>query len=115
LLQFIEGTSQAGVGYGTGKENGSITFYGVRNNVKTSIFSVYSNGFLTLNLGSMPKIFSENEVVDFKNSLSTTPFFREVVKTDKYYYSVKLEVDVKTQEMLDQFKQVVVAFLKSVE
>ncbi len=115
LFRFIDEYSQAGVGYGTGKENGSITFYAVRDNVRASIFSVYSNDFLTFNFGYMLKIFSEEEINDFKKSLSTIPFLKQVINTDKYFYSVKLEGDVKTKDALEQFKKVVLAFLKNVE
>lgn len=63
----------------------------------------------------MTKIFSEEEITIFKKSLSILPPFKQILTTDKHYFSVKLDEDIKTQAMVDQFKQVVVEFLKSVE
>ena len=115
LLRFIEEYSQAGVGYGTGKENGSITFYAVRDNVRTSIFSVFSKGNININFGYMLKIFSENEINEFKKSLSSLPPLKQVVTTDKYFYPVILDEDINTKDTLEQFKKVVLEFLKRVE
>ncbi|MBN1618237.1 hypothetical protein JW887_02725, partial [Candidatus Dojkabacteria bacterium] len=113
LFSFCEQHSQAGMGYGTGKENGSFTFYGVRDSVKGSLFSVFSHGDFVINLGYMQKIYSDSEIDGFKKSLSQITPIRNIESSDKWFYIIKLGKNISKLEDVEAFKKIVLEFLQN--
>lgn len=51
--------------------------------------------------------------VPIEKMLSVLPPFKQVTTTDKYYYSRKIEEEIQTIEIVDQFKVIVLEFLKN--
>ena len=107
LLTFTEKHAPGGIGFGSGKENGSFTYYCLRGNKRASIFSVYSNGDFSINLGGMPKIFSDEEIHEFKNQLANIPRLHDIIDSKKYWNTYKLGEDISDQQHLEIFKEIV--------
>ncbi len=105
--QLYEFTKQnaSEVRMGTGAESGSFTFILLRNNSSGSVFSVYSNGNFTVNLGYMETICSREEIDHFRNRIGTIPSLADISKTDKYYYTLKSSVAFSAAGYLEQFKR----------
>jgi hypothetical protein len=89
---------------GTGSEAGSFTFILFRNNNTGSVFSVYSNGNFTVNLGYMKKIYTSDEIAVFRNRISTIPSLSEITNA-KYYFTLKSAVAFSKPEYLEQFER----------
>jgi hypothetical protein len=109
LLTFTEKHAPGGIGYGSGKDKGSFTYYCVRGNKKASIFSVYSNGDFSINLGGMPKIFSAEEILEFKNQLANIPPLHDIIDSKKYWNTYKLGEDLTELQHLEMLKDCVLA------
>ena len=99
---------------GTGAESGSFTFILKRNNRLGSIFSVYSNGDFTVNLGYMEKICNSDEIDDFRSRLAAIPSLSEIGATNKYYFTLKCDVAFSSHEYLEQFKNEVLELIKTI-
>lgn len=63
----------------------------------------------------MQKIFSEEEINDFKKYLSEIPSFENTLNTDKYFYPKRLGDEINTTEIVNRFKNVVLEFLKKLK
>ena len=98
---------------GTGAASGSFTFIVIRNNDSGSIFSVYSNGDFTVNLGYMEKIWSPEEIDDFRGKLATIPSLSEIAATNKYYFTMKCDVAFSSPAYLEQFKKEVLGLISA--
>ena len=104
LLEFSESHSDGGVRYGSGIENGSFSFYFKKDNTKASIFSVFSNGYLQINFHYMSKIFTDQEIVEFKTTLAEISPFSDVIGSDKVLYSKKLGDEIDNSDDIELFK-----------
>jgi len=111
LFAFCETHSQASVKFGTGKANGSITFYALKDSLKASIFSVYSHGDLMINLGYMSKIYSHEQIDVLKQSLSKISPFKSIQTSDKYFYTIKIGKDIYQKDDIEKFKSTILDFL----
>lgn len=109
LYKFIEEYSQDGAGLGTGKQNGSVTFYYKKGNVRSSVFSIFTHGDLAINIGFMKNIFSPEVVQNFKDGLEKMNPFRSINTGEKYYHIIKLGTDLNQLEDLEKFKQSVLS------
>mgnify|MGYP001046822633 CR=1 FL=1 len=109
LYDFSTANAPGGVDFGSGKANGSFTYYYSRDNSSRSIFSVYSNGNLSINLGEMEKIFSSEEIEKFKTSLSDIPAFHGIEESDKYWNTYKLGEDIADTAEIEAFKACVMS------
>lgn len=74
------------------------------NNPTGSVFSVYSNGYLTVNLGYMDKICTREKIDDFRIQLAAIPSFFEIETTDKYFFTLTVNSAFSQSEYLEQFK-----------
>jgi hypothetical protein len=103
--QLYEFTKQnaSEVRMGTGSDSGSFTFILFRNNTTGSVFSVYSNGDLSINLGYMEKIYDSEEIEAFRNKISNIPSLSEITNA-KYYFTLKSVVAFSNPEYLEQFE-----------
>lgn len=104
LYEFIEEHSQGGAGLGTGKQNGSVTFYHKRANTRSSVFSIYTNGDLAVNLGFMKNNFSNEVIQNFKNRLAQISAFHDINDGDRFYCYIKLGDNFYKPEDLKEFK-----------
>jgi hypothetical protein len=105
--QLYEFTKQnaSEVRMGTGAESGSFTFVLIRNNSSGSVFSVYSNGNFTVNLGYMETICSREEIDNFRNRIAKIPSLANIGTTAKYYFTLKSGTAFPRQDYLEQFQQ----------
>jgi hypothetical protein len=105
--QLYEFTKQnaAEVRMGSGADSGSFTFILIRNNTTGSVFSVYSNGDFSVNLGYMAKIFTRDEIDNFRNRIATIPSLAGIKTTDKYYFTLKCGTAFLRPDFLEQFKK----------
>jgi hypothetical protein len=90
---------------GTGAESGSFTFILIRNDTSGSVFSVYSNGDFTVNLGYLGKVCSQEEVDRFRNRIAAIPSLADIKTTEKYYFTLKSSTAFSRPEFLEQFKK----------
>lgn len=95
---------------GTGAESGSFTFVLFRNNNSGSLFSVYSNGNFTVNLGYMESICTPEEIEIFRSKLATIPTLSEIKTTSKYYFTLKCATVFSIPAYLEQFRKEVLEF-----
>jgi len=109
LLTFTEKHAPGGIGFGSGKDKGSFTYYCTRGGVSASIFSVYTNGDISINLGEMEKIFAPEEIGEFQKKLANIPALSGIEESDKYWNTYKLGVAFSEQQHLEMFKDCVLA------
>ena len=109
LYNFTEAHAPGGVGFGTGKEKGSFTYYCLKENKRASIFSVYSNGDFSINLGAMPKIFTNEEINVFKIKLANIPLFQGIEESNKYWNTYKLSEFVTHPDQIERFKECILS------
>ena len=111
LYEFIEKYSQNGAGLGTGKQNGSVTFYCKKGSTRSSVFSIYSNGDLAINIGFMKNIFSPEVVQNFRDRLEKLTPFQAINTGERFYHYIKLGKDLNQPEDLEELKQSVLTLL----
>lgn len=99
---------------GTGAESGSFTFILIRNNSSGSVFSVYSNGDFTINLGYMEKICSPEEIDHFRNKIAAIPSLAHIKTTDKYYFTLKSSSAFANPDHLERFMQELLELKESI-
>jgi len=109
LYDFSEAHAPDGVGFGSGKANGSFTYYYARGNSRASIFSVYSNGDISINLRAMEKIFTPEEIEEFQMKLGKIPALHGIEESNKYWNTYKLGVDFVDPEEIKVFKECVLS------
>jgi len=95
--------------FGTGSANGSFTFVCERDGATGSIFSVYSDGSLSINFGYMEKIFSTEDILSFQKCLAEIPTFVNVVDTDKSHFYLDIYDSLSNQDNLISFKKCIPA------
>ncbi len=98
--------------FGTGKATGSYTFYYNREGKFGSVFSIYTDGTLTFNFGYMEKIFTKEQIQDFRLGLSKIPTLKGV-KDAISFYNIALEKAFTKIEFVDEFKDEVLNLKKS--
>lgn len=97
---------------GTGAVYGSFTFILMRNNDTGSLFSVYSNGDFTINLGYMEKVCTTEEIDHFRKRVATIPSLSEIEGTNKYYFTLKCTIAFPSADSLKKFKWEVLEFIQ---
>jgi len=103
VYEFSITNAPGEVTFGSGKANGSFSYYVSRGNSRASIFSVYSNGDITINLGAMEKIFTSEEIKEFQVKLAEIPALSGIEKSDKYWNTYKLGVDFTESGEIEAF------------
>jgi hypothetical protein len=109
LYQFSMDYAPGGVRFGTGKEKGSFSYYCLRDNTPASVFSVYSNGDISINLGAMKKIFAPEDIEEFQKQLANIPALKGIENSDKYWNTYKLGVDFTEHLDIEAFKRYVLS------
>lgn len=105
LFEFSQANAPGGVDFGSGKDKGSFTYYVLRYESRASIFSVYSNGDISVNLGAMQKVFSNEEIDEFAHQVAKIPALEGLEESDKYWNTYKLGHDIEDKDQLDYFKE----------
>ena len=109
LLVFTLEHSHGGVKFGTGIENGSFSYYFKKEDSQTSIFSIFSNGILQINFHYMSKLFTEQQIQEFREMLNQKTSFKDVINQEKLLYPIKLGEDVNDLKEIESFKQCVLS------
>lgn len=93
--------------FGTGKETGSFTFHYLKDGKTISIFSIYTDGKLTLNYGWLVKPLQKETLEGFHKAIHEIPTLRQI--PDSFvnrWPAVKVDA-LKNQEYLEKFKKAV--------
>ena len=77
--------------FGTGKELGSFTFHYMRDSETISIFSIHTNGRITLNYGSLSQKISSQTMEEFHRRIQEIPPLNTVPDDFSKWPSVKIE------------------------
>jgi hypothetical protein len=109
LYDFSIAKAPGGVDYGTGKVTGSFTYYSVRDHVRASVFTIFSNGDISIKPVAMEKIFTNEEIDEFKIKLSKIPALKGIEVSDKYWNTYKLGRDFTDPEEIEAFKACVLS------
>jgi hypothetical protein len=99
---------------GTGSVSGSFIFVLEKKGNTGSLFAVYSNGNFTINLGSLVNICSQEEIDDFRDQLAKTPSFSAIGISEKYYFTLKIDVAFSKPEYIDQLRDAVLDIKKTI-
>ncbi|MEN3007308.1 MAG: hypothetical protein ABC585_00145 [Candidatus Methanosuratincola petrocarbonis] len=91
--------------FGAGKNEGSFTFYYLKEGKTVSIFSVYTGGRLVLNYGQMNSKLPEKTLIEFHKLIHEIPTMRHVQDDFSKYPSVK--IDSLSEPDLQKFKDAV--------
>ena len=102
------------VWFGTGVENGSFTFHHLQDGKTFSIFSVYTNGLITLNYGWLSTIVEQGQMEWFHQAITAIPGFKNVPADFKRWPSMKIEDALNKPQDIDEFKMIVEEFEKRI-
>lgn len=95
------------VSFGRGIETGSFTLHFLRDSKIFSIFSVFTNGRLTLNYGWFSKKIDQGTMKEFHARLKEIPGFRHIPSDFSKWASLKVLDAFKKPEDIDIFKKIV--------
>ncbi len=100
-------TKAHNIWFGTGIEKGSFTFHYIADDRIASVFSVYTNGDLSLNYGQLAQVIEGELLNGFHKSLVNLPGFKNVKSDFSKFPSVKIEKAFPNRDDLEKFKQIV--------
>jgi hypothetical protein len=92
--------------FGTGKETGSFTFHYLKDGKTISMFTVYTNGKLTLNYGWLVKPLQKEILEGFHKAIHEIPTLRQIPDDYTKWPAVKIEA-LKIPDYLEKFKSAV--------
>jgi len=96
---------------GTGTVTGSFTFHYQRNGKPVSVFTVYTDGRLVINLGYLATPVEAPAIAKFQECLKSIPGFQHIPAEINKWPSVKIEeMFLNKPEVLAQFKKAVEEF-----
>lgn len=98
--------------FGTGKELGSFTFHYMRDSETISIFSIHTNGRITLNYGSLSQKISSQRMEEFHRRIQEIPAFSKIPDDYSKWPSVRIEKLTKSD--VEKVKQAVIWLKKSI-
>jgi len=115
VIQDLYGWSKSRasrVWFGTGTETGSFTFHYIANKQTISIFSVYTNGVLTVNYGWLTPRVPIEKLEQLHSSLTALPGFSSIPADFNRWPSVQIEVVfLNKPDVLSKFKSIVEEFI----
>ncbi len=95
------------IGFGSGGASGSFMFYLERDGNRGSVFSVYSNGLLSIHFAFMKRIRKEEGIGAFSSRIALIPSLKEVDSSKYFYYNTTIEKAFLKSSYLDEFKKAV--------
>jgi hypothetical protein len=93
--------------FGTGKEVGSFTFYYSKAGKLVTVFSIYTNGNLSLNYGSLGGQIGKTIVEDFHKSIIAIPGFSSLAGDLDKYPSVRISDVIRQPDSVVRFTEAV--------
>lgn len=100
------------VWFGTGTDTGSFTFHYIANKQTISIFSVYTNGVLTINYGWLTPRVPIEKLEQFHSSLTVLPGFGSIPADFNRWPSVRIEdVFLNKPDVFQKYKSVIEEFI----
>jgi len=93
--------------FGTGKEKGSFTFHYLKEDKTISVFSIYTNGRLTLNYGWLSKKINKATLEGFHRRMHEISPLSHISSDFSKWPSVKILKVFKDPKNLEKFKQAV--------
>jgi RecB family endonuclease NucS len=103
------------VSWGTGKEKGSFTFHYLQNGSTYSMFSIYTNGALTLNFGHLTSVLSRQAIREFREEISTIPQFEFLSSDSRSFPTIRVKDALMNQpETLRRFKLAIEDFARTI-
>lgn len=106
LYEWSEDTADR-VWLGTGAETGSFTFHYLKEGKTVSVFTVYTNGKISLNYGWLSQQVSKEVLEQFHQRISEIPAFRRIRADFSKLPTLRLGDTFKGQEEIPKFKQAV--------
>jgi len=95
------------VWFGTGIETGSITFHYLKDGKTISVFTIYTNGRLSLNYGWLSTQIDKTTMEEFHRLVHEMPSFSRISADFSKWPSIKLAEAFIDQESVEKFKKAV--------
>ncbi|MCS7135882.1 MAG: hypothetical protein NZ931_02150 [Aigarchaeota archaeon] len=92
--------------FGTGREVGSFTFHYLKDGKTISVFTIYTNGKLTLNYGWLKNQIPEKTLREFHQKIHEISTLQHIPADFSKWPSIKVEALIETQN-LEKFKNAV--------
>jgi len=92
---------------GTGKQTGSITFHYLKDGKTISVFTIYTNGRLSLNYGWLSTQVDKKTLEEFHGLIHKIPSFERIPKNFSTWPSIKVADAFVDEESVEKFKKVV--------
>lgn len=106
LYEWAEDTADR-VWLGTGVETGSFTFHYVKEGKTISVFTVYTNGKLTLNYKWLLPQVGNKLLEEFHRRITEIPTFRRIPADFSKWHTIRVADCFRGSEELEKFKQIV--------
>lgn len=106
LYDWAENTADR-VWLGTGVETGSFTFHYLKGGRTISVFSVYTNGKLSLNYGWLSSQVGKEVLEEFHRRVTEIPTFRRIPADFSKWHTLRVADCFKNAEELQKFEQAV--------
>lgn len=94
--------------FGTGTETGSFTFHYLKDGKTVSVFTIYTNGRLTLNYGWLSKQVDLEIIEQFHNRINEISTFRHIPGDFSKWPGLQVIRALRDQENLEKFQQAVI-------
>jgi len=93
--------------FGTGIETGSFTFHYLKDGKTVSVFTVYTNGRLSLNYGSLSTQIDKETMEKFYKSIHKIPSFGRIPADFSKWPSIRITDVFVDQDSINKFKEAV--------
>ncbi|GAI34568.1 unnamed protein product, partial [marine sediment metagenome] len=93
--------------FGTGIETGSITFHYLKDAKTISVFTIYTNGRLSLNYGWLSTQIDKETMEEFHKLIHEIPSFGRIPADFSKWPSIKIADAFINQESIEKFKKTV--------
>jgi len=106
LYEWGEGAADR-LCFGTGVATGSFGFHYLRQGKTYSVFTIYTNGTLMLNFGSLSDKMDHESLEQFHKKITGIPAFRRIRADFSKWPSISVVDAFKNSEEIDEFKEAV--------
>ena len=101
--------------YGTGAETGSFTFHYLKEGKTISIFTIFTNGRITLNYGWLSRQVDEATLQTFHEKITSISSFKQVPADFTKWPSLKVSDSLSGSENLNKFKDAILWLHKEIK
>lgn len=106
LYEWAKDTADR-VWLGTGTETGSFTFHYLKEGRTISVFTVYTNGKLTLNYGWLSSQVENDILQEFHRKITEISTFRHIPADFSKWHTIRVADAFKSSEQIGRFKQII--------